>query len=309
MTKERFTRELLERFKEMGLTTTEISTMLYGHPENYRNIRRAYKRHGIEPCKIQPLKPSKEELERMIKEGKTPYEIADELGYGTGGWSNIYKYCRDYGITDFDFSPNAEAKGREIKGDIASVVFGTLLGDATVNSHGALAICHGEKQLPYLKWIKKKLEWLAMPRLYKSERSHKPPFSNLPTYTVRSHHHPFLKDLRERLWIDGEKRVSALLDQKYFDELSLAVWYFDDGSLNKSSGVVTFATNGFLFEDVELIRGFMLKRFCIETVLEPRRNNTYSIRINKTKTPQFFDLVKSRIKKAPPSMEYKIPSQ
>jgi hypothetical protein len=309
MTKEIFTRELLEHFKGMGLTTTEISKMIYGHPENYRNIRRAYRRHSIEPCKTQPLKPSREELEQMINSGKTPYEIANELGYGNGGWSNIYKYCRDYGITDFDFSTNAEAKSREVKGDIASVVFGTLLGDATVNSYGALVVCHGEKQLSYLKWIKEKLGWLAMPKLYKSDRPHKPPFSKLPTYSVRSHHHPFLKELREKLWINGEKRISSLLDRCYFDELSLAVWYFDDGSLNKNSGVVTFATNGFPVVDVELIREFMRERFDIQTVLEPRRNNTYSIRINKSKTPRFFDLIKSRIEKTPPSMEYKIPSQ
>ena len=64
----------------------------YSDPRFLRKLARRYdlpKRRAI-------LKPSEHALRRMIQEeGLTPYQIADQLGYGPGGWSNIYAYCRE----------------------------------------------------------------------------------------------------------------------------------------------------------------------------------------------------------------------
>jgi hypothetical protein len=105
------------------------------------------------------------------------------------------------------------------------------------------------------------------------------------------------------------KRVSPIINSPFFDELSLAVWYFDDGSLNRSSGVVTFATNGFCLEDVLLLQNMMSERFGIESKIEPRRTSTFAIRVNRSKTKIFFKTLMSRLPVAPPSMEYKYPCQ
>lgn len=310
MTREIFTKGLLEEFKERGMTLTEISNEIYGHPENYRNIRRAYKRHGIEPYRVEPLKPSMETLKEMVMDrGMTPSEVAKELGYGNLGWSNIYAYCREYGITGFDFSPNAGIKKRKIDGDIASIIHGTMLGDGSINAKGSLSMTHGEKQFGYLKWKYEKLDWLPLQEISRREPSDTGVFSKLPTYTVRTHSHPYLKKLRKQCWVDGLKMVSPIIESPFFNELSLAIWYFDDGSLNKSSGVVTFATNGFCLEDVYLLQEMMLERFGIESKLEPRRASTFAIRINKSKTQKLFEAMMSKIPVAPPSVEYKYPCQ
>lgn len=310
LTKEVFTKNLLKEFRERRMTLTDISNEIYGHPENYRNIRRAYKRHGIEPFREEILKPTMEALKEMvINRGMTPYEIAKELGYGKHGWSNIYAYCREYGITDFDFSPNAEIKKWKIDGDIASIIHGTMLGDGSVNAKGSLSMTHGEKQLEYLKWKQEMLGWLPFQEISRRESSDVGVFSKLPTYTVRTHSHPYLKRLRKQCWDNGLKRVSPIIDSPFFNELSLAIWYFDDGSLNRNSGVVTFATNGFCLEDVHLLQTTMSDRFGIESKIEPRRTSTFAIRVNKSKTQKLFEVMMSRLPIAPPSMEYKYPCQ
>lgn len=310
MTREVFTKELLLDFKARGLTLTDISNEIYGHPENYRNIRRAYKRHQIEPYRIPVLKPTQEKLEELIIErGMTPRMVAEELGYGPNGWSNIYAYCREYGITDFDFSPNADIKRKRLDGDIAAIVHGTLLGDGSINHKGALIMTHGERQLEYLKWKQSRLSWLCFENIRKRDSDQTPPFSCLPTYTVRSHVHPYLKELRRKCWISGQKAVAPIIDSQFFNALSLAVWYLDDGSLNSKYGTVTFATNGFTRGDVNILIDRLAQRFNLEAKLEERRNDTFAIRINKSKTRLFFDIIQGVMPEPPESMCYKLPSQ
>lgn len=290
------------------MTLTEISKEIYGHIENYRNIRRAYKRHGIEPYRLPVLKPSKDTLVDMIvNQGMSPYEVADALGYGADGWSNIYKYCRDYGITDFDFSINAAYKNVEITQEVGAIIHGTLLGDGSLSRHGALRISHGEKQLEYLKWLHAKLSSICSTDIKKRQASGKKPYSELPTYSFLTHTIQYLKDLRESVYGGGRKRVKPLIDSKFWDAQALAIWYLDDGSLNTHSGVVTIATNSFLVEDVHLLRGYMLDKFGIKSVDEPRRNGQLAIRINKSQASHFFEVIWSA--EIPKSMRYKFPSQ
>ncbi len=309
MTRELFTKELLEEFKRREMTLTEISMEIYGHADNYRNVRRAYKRHQIEPYRRPKLKPSRETLINMIVEqGMNPRAVAEALGYGPDGWSNIYAYCREYGIRDFDFSANAEIKRKAITPAIGSVIHGTLLGDGSVNYKGIMRISHGEKQLDYLRWKQAKLEWLAMPEIKKRNASGVGLYSKLPTYTVTTHSHPYLRQLRGVLFADKYKTATPLINSPFWDSMALAVWYMDDGSLNTNTGVVTLATNGFNSDDVHALRAGMLERFEIESVDEPRRSGTLAIRINKTKTYHFFEVIMRGLD-VPESMLYKFPSQ
>ncbi|BDI33346.1 hypothetical protein CCAX7_53970 [Capsulimonas corticalis] len=94
-----------------------------------RFLRKLSVRYGLPPRRI-IRKPDKSTLEEMIiSRGLNIYQVADILGYGSGGWSNIYAYCRQYGIT-FDFSANAELRRIEFTPQQKSFVYGTLLGDA-----------------------------------------------------------------------------------------------------------------------------------------------------------------------------------
>lgn len=313
MGKELFTRELLEEFKARKMTLTQISTEIYGHTENYRNIRRAYKRHGIEPFRIEALKPSKEVLEEMIcNRGMTPYQVADELGYGPLGWSNIYAYCREYGLK-FDFTPNAEAKKVEISGEIASIIYGSFLGDGYITPGGALSLCHGEKQLDYLEWKVAILLPIMQGVIEKRLKFDNTPYSNLPVYSARSKALPFLKDMRKKLYpVEGGRPVTPIVESPHFDEMALAIWYFDDGSRNKQN--CSFATNRYSLESVQELMEALETRFDLMSVLDTVKgtasgNTQYVIRLNKDSASRLFSIVEKAMPYIPPSVKHKLPGQ
>ena len=168
----------------------------YGYSDA-RFLRKKAKQWGL-PKRRTILKPSKEQLEDLIlSQHKTPYEIAAELGYGKDGWSNIYAYCREYGI-DFDFSKNHELRATQFTERQQSIVYGTLLGDGYLrptngnsgNCSYSLSLCHGEKQLDYLKWKYEELgNFVVMKDFQISTREF---HSNAPTYAFSTVSHPFL---------------------------------------------------------------------------------------------------------------------
>ena len=312
MGKELFTRELLDEFKARKMTLTQISTEIYGHTENYRNIRRAYKRHGIEPFRIKALKPSKEVLEEMIcNRGMTPYQVADELGYGPLGWSNIYAYCREYGLK-FDFTSNAEAKKVEISGEIASILYGSFLGDGYITPGGALTLCHGEKQLDYLEWKASMLSSIMCGVMERRE-ANEPPYSHLPTYYAKSRVLPFLKDMRKKLYpAEGGRPVTPIVESPHFDEMALAVWYFDDGTRSKYN--CRFCTNRYSLESVRELMDALETRFELKSVLDTVKGTAsgdtqYMIRLNKDSASRLFSIVEKAMPYIPPSVKHKLPGQ
>jgi len=312
MVKEMFTKELLEEFKKREMTLTQISNEIYGHPENYRNVRRAYKRHGIEPFRVGNLKPSKADLEDLILErGLTPYQVAELLGYGPLGWSNIYAYCREYGIK-FDFTMNAEAKKIKIEGDIASVLYGSFLGDGYVNPGGFLLLSHGEKQLDYLEWKMEKLQPIMRGGLYKRKPS-PPPFSQLPVYSASTKALPFLREMREKLYpSDGSRPVAPIIESPHFDELALAIWYLDDGS--RSNKTCRFATNRYSMENVDLLRDVLDAKFGIKSVRDMVKGTSsgkdqYIIRTNTQGGMRLFSIINKVMPYIPPSVRHKVPGQ
>lgn len=99
----------------------------YGYTDS-RFLRKKAAHWGLPPRR-HILKPSKDKLADMLyNQQMSPPQIAKALGYGEGGWSNIYAYCRKYGL-DFDFSINRELRETDFTDRQKQIVFGTLLGD------------------------------------------------------------------------------------------------------------------------------------------------------------------------------------
>jgi hypothetical protein len=298
------TKEMLEVDVMSDLTWPEIAAK-YGYTDS-RFLRTLAKRYELPPRR-KLITPSKETLYQLIcVEGLTPYEVADKLGYGKGGWSNVYAYCREYGI-EFDFTVNADLRNTSFTPDQRSIVVGTLLGDGYLRPHGkieknySLCFAHGEKQIEYLEWMKDNLKPFTT-----SDIPYKHKKTSLHNHaTVHSYHtvcHPWLTELRKAFYPDGKKTVSIdWLNQ--VDELALAVWYMDDGSLNKRYGTMTFCTNGFSYEEHLLIQQWFLDRWKLPVVIENRRNNQYSIRVNASVAKHLREILRPYI---PPCMSYKV---
>jgi hypothetical protein len=127
----------------------------YGYTDS-RFLRKAAKDYGI-AGRRKILKPSKEILEQYIKDGLNPYQIADLLGYGKGGWRNIYYYLEEYKIK-FDFTPNNEIRSKEFNDIQKSLIYGTMLGDGYLRisrNSVNLTMAQSIKQLEYLEWKRK----------------------------------------------------------------------------------------------------------------------------------------------------------
>ncbi|MBR4304206.1 MAG: hypothetical protein IKT81_02620 [Clostridia bacterium] len=282
------------------LTWKEIAVK-YGYSDP-RFLRKLANRYSL-PKRRVILKPSEETLRGLIlDEGMTPRQVAEHLGYGPEGWSNIYKYCRDYGIS-FDFSVNHELRSAEFSQRQKDICFGSLLGDAYLRPSGnnaSLSFTHGERQLDYLRW--KYNEFSDFVTMKDFNKSHKEFRGNLPTYSFSTVSHPFLGWAREICYPDGRKKVSDFwLSQ--LSPLSLAVWYMDDGSINKRYKTIVLCTNSFSAEEHQLLIEYFRSSYGIEAKLEPRRNGQFVLRINSSQSKSFLDIVAPHI---PDCMNYKL---
>ena len=284
-------------------TWAEIATK-YGYSDS-RFLRKLARRYDLPKRKV-VLKPSEADLRRMIlEESLTPYQVAEALGYGEGGWSNIYKYCREYGIS-FDFSLNHDLRAVPFTQRQKDIALGSLLGDAYLRPSGkshrshSLSFTHGEKQLEYLQW---KLHEFRNFVTTETLTVHPSTFhGNAPTYSFSTISHPYLHELRQLCYPNGVKTVTqAWLD--LLSPLSFAVWYLDDGSRNKRYGTIVLCTNSFSFDQQTLLVEYFSSRFNIEVKIEPRRNGQSVLRINASQSKRFLELISPHI---PDCMAYKL---
>ena len=273
----------------------------YGYSDA-RFLRKLARRYDLPPRRT-ILKPSEEDLRRMVQqEGLTPYQIADRLGYGPGGWSNIYAYCRKYGI-EFDFSPHYAMRAVPFTQRQKDIALGSLLGDAYLRPTGnsySLSFTHGEKQKAYLEWKLAEFEnYVAKKDFYINTREFR---GNAPTYTFSTISHPYLLELRHMCYPNGKKRIS----RKWLDllsPLSLAVWYMDDGSINRRYGTIVLCTNCFTFDEHTTMIEYFIDTLGIEPKIEPRRNGQMVLRVNASQRYHFLDVVAPHI---PDHMSYKL---
>lgn len=273
----------------------------YGYTDA-RFLRKLARRYDL-PQRRTILKPSENELRRMIQEeGLTPYQVAEKLGYGSGGWSNIYSYCRQYGIT-FDFSRNHAMRAVSFTQRQKEIALGSLLGDAYLRPSGnsySLSFTHGEKQKAYLEWKLSEFENFVATKDFSIHRTvfH----GNAPTYSFSTITHPYLLDLHALCYPNGKKSISqAWLD--LLSPLSLAVWYMDDGSLNRRYGTVVLCTNCFDLNEHATLVEYFVNCLGIEPKIESRRNKQFVLRINASQRCRFFDIIAAHI---PDCMSYKL---
>jgi len=103
----------------------------------------------------------------------------------------------------------------------------------------------------------------------------------------------------------GKRITSKILDNLFSSFFSLAIWYMDDGSLNKGRGRVTLHTEGFTYEENLLIKEALANKLNIEAKVYPnRKRGLYFLCLNRPNARSFFDIIYPYII---PSMEYKLP--
>lgn len=212
-------------------------------------------------------KMSYEEVGKLVKENKTDREIAELFNVKP---ISVYFFRKRNNIQRDNLLVNKAIKPTDRQ---LSIIVGSLLGDASLrktNINPIFTCEHGIKQLEYCKWKAKELESLGSKFSISKRRAvdertgicYESAICRLPA-------NPEFLYLYNNLYTNGRKTITKEFLQ-YFDELSLAVMFMDDGyKLGKSIGI---ATNCFSIEELSIFNDFVSKKFGI--VFNITKSNT-----------------------------------
>ena len=175
------------------------------------------------------------------------------------------------------------------------ILIGCILGDAYITKRGQVRIEQSETQKDYLAWKYNELQSLAYQNIYQAQRKDKRNGKSYKSFyiTLRQYFRPW----RDTWYLNGKK---IFPQRPSITDLSLAVWYMDDGSWNKTRNAVILSIDGFNETDRIKIQEFF-KRKGIETIIRSNRQ----LRIRNNSHDRFFERIRPHIV---PSMEYKIPN-
>lgn len=250
---------------------------------------------------------TKEDLERLyVQENKTDKEIAEQFG---AKYFNISQLRAKYGIKGIN------ARHRKLFGNPQvtltnrqkSILFGSLLGDACIKSRNDstayLSISHSIKQKSYIDWLHNEFETICNrpPQEYTSKGKY-------ITYELCSESRTDLKEIRNSIYSPNKKINQWWIDQ--IDDLSLAIWYMDDGCLsyvNKIKMLFSFATNSFTMEENYMLSEMLKSKFNISSEIKPiskGSNMQYNLIISESSFKDFENIISKHIVDG---LKYKLP--
>lgn len=170
---------------------------------------------------------SKEDFLFYYKQGLNDREISLKVGI-SDKVINTYR-------NSLKLPSNVVGRSIDLTSIEKSVIVGTLLGDGFINAKSPLAgyliLGHSIKQEA---WLLQKMEWLS--RLFKRKPYYiKQVRKGTENTGIFCYSLSFreLKTLQSIFYIDNKKIIPSNIDE-YFDELSLAVLYMDDGYCHKT---------------------------------------------------------------------------
>lgn len=234
----------------------------------------------------------KAELKRLyLKEKMTDAEIA--LLYGCAKMT-VYKTRKRFGIKALKRWERHECKPttRQLQ-----IVHGSLLGDASVTNgkkgkyrcESVFEVKHCAKQKDYVLWKYHELKNLCC-----SE----PKENNIGQWRARTFHHPFFSNLRKQWYPDGVKCIPEVLSE--LDDLALAVWYMDDGTLGKT-GFLKISTCSFTENDHQIIFNWLKSKWGVDSHMVNYSGYRQTI-IDLKSRKRFLEIVKPHIV---PCLNYK----
>ena len=187
------------------------------------------------------------------------------------------------------------------------LIYGSLLGDGWLShtndknkGHKFFAFLHSEKQTEYVKFKRKILS-----NLFANENSYISGYGS-KTFRVNSICSPFISNIYTICYPNDTKSIT----NSWLENLGImgiAFWYMDDGHTDFSefqNSRAHIATNGFSFEEVNILSKFLEYRGYKNSVLKDRVG--YRIDINTNSSEKLFSDISPFI---PNCMKYKVPSK
>lgn len=255
---------------------------------------------------VRYLKRKKQQTYRIIVGNKVLYPTKDHKIYTKNGIKKLSNIkLGDYILTN-------EIEINKIQ---EQIVLGSLLGDANVqivkprqkpniknvkNQTARIKFVHGHKQKQYLNWKY---------QLLKNHVNTKPKkVNNDKAYGVTSRFTTrcSFNDLVNCTVINNKKKVNINWLNK-INEIGLAVWYMDDGSINNHA--ILIYTEGFTFKENKIIQKWLKTKFNInanvKSYLKHGIVKYYYIKLSTIESLKFLKIVSKYI---PDHMRYKLGS-
>lgn len=188
------------------------------------------------------------------------------------------------------------------------IVIGTILGDGYLQMTGArnarLRLEHGVKQKNYIFW-----KWQQLQRIMQSPPKkiirYNPIYkATYGYYRCQSHSSPELGKLRQLFYRENQKVVPDNLDKIFRSNLSLAVWYMDDGYYYHRDKTAYIYLSNLSKENLDKLMEVLKKNFNLIPKIEIKKRGNFNFKFTVAETDKLINLIQADVI---PSMKYKLP--
>lgn len=227
-----------------------------------------------------------EQIIKLAKEGKKPYEIASIIKIDS---RRVCDRLKVNNITDY------KRGGSNDKVEIQSeeqnqVLIGTILGDGCIfkgksNINYRMNLAHGMKQKEYFMYKYNILKSLGFNQPKIEKEIHSDSQKEYSCIKTQSLSNPLFTELY-KIWYKNGKKIIPKNRLKEIGDLAIAIIFFDDGFKQSSSYCI--AMNNFDLESINNFRILLLEKYSIETTVQ--KSHVLYIRANSKN--KFAQIVK-----------------
>jgi len=220
-------------------------------------------------------------------------------------------------VADLDVGDEVCRHGLVLNEFQEQVALGSLMGDASIGknkptlkkgsrTNSRLRFVHGYRQLDYLKW--KAQLFGNFSRQLTPKVNLLTGFAKQPTSYFNTSVSSQFNRLHELFYKNGVKTITDTVLNK-LNAIAMAIWFCDDGSLNRVkvstgfSNYVTLHTEGFSWEENELIKNWLKDRWDIDSTVQQVKTGLFAISMSKTGSLNFLNLIVDYV---PISMKHKL---
>lgn len=254
----------------------------------------------------------RELLEKLYFEDKlSDSEIAKKIGLTLG---QVHRLRNKYNLRtmeQWERHPKRHLDDYEI-----SIMIGVILGDGHLRkrrgkrTYPQVMLEQSDKHREYIYWLKDQLsDWVVNKSITTNRKFNKKSNKYYHSLSFQTVCHPAFEELYYGFYKNGKKVINRFLVEKYFNNLSLAIWVMDDGTLSGKCRRNAIATNDFSKDEVNWLRKFLEKKFGLKSWICKRAgkfNISYEIAFDKKSSVKIREIIGDLVI---PSMQHKLLSE
>ena len=183
------------------------------------------------------------------------------------------------------------------------ILVGTLLGDGHLELNGRytrLRVDHYERHKEYVFWMAREFEPFSLnPRAIVEKDKRNGKIYKRWHFSTRSL--PIFSIFQD-LFYKGKRKIIPVNISEMMSNLSLAVWYMDDGFRRRDSKGFYLCSSSFTSQEQEILRKMLFAKFGLETRIHHQRK-WERIFVPSAFSDMFNDIIKKHII---PVFDYKL---